>query len=132
MPTQRQPKGSKGGELSQANVALRAFFRIAELWKLTTTEQRALLGIARQSALGRWRTAPPTTLSQETLERISHVLAIYEALQILLPEAGPADRWIKHPNEGPLFSGKPAMARLMSGQLDDLVVVRRYLEAQRK
>jgi len=52
---------------------------------------------------------------------------------MLLSEAGPAaDGWIKRPNEGPLFGGKPAMARLISGQLADLVVVRRYLEAQRQ
>ena len=59
-------------------------------------------------ALGRLREAK---LSRDTLERISYILGIWKALQILLPDPAAADAWIRKPNAAPLFSGKPALER---------------------
>ncbi len=36
--------------------------------------------------------------------RISYVLGIYKALQMLLPDAAVADAWIKRPDTAPLFT----------------------------
>jgi hypothetical protein len=109
--------------------ALRAFFRIAELWKLSGAEQRGLLGFPPKSTFFNWKNGIGT-LSRDTLERISHILGIYKSLQILLPRPESADGWVKRPNTAGPFGGKPALERMLKG-MSDLYVVRRYLDAQR-
>src|ERR1700722_12274810 len=111
--------------------ALRAFFRIAELWKLSVAEQMTLLGITARSTFFQWKKHTSVELPKDTLERISYLLGIYKALQILLPDAQAADAWVRQPNHAPLFGGQSALQRMLSGQVADLFVVRRYLDAQR-
>ncbi len=111
--------------------ALRTFFRIAELWNLSADEQMTLLGITARSTFFKWKKDADAILPKDTLERISYVLGIYKALQILLPDEKAADAWVKRVNEAPLFSGRSALDRMLSGQVADLFVVRQYLDAQR-
>lgn len=109
--------------------ALKAFFQIARLWKLSNDECVTLLGLSHPSTFYRWRKSTETTrLKRDTLERISHVLAIYKALQILLPNNQRADSWIKEPNRAAIFANHPALDRMLAGNVADLFVVRRYLE----
>ena len=109
---------------------VRAFFRIAERWKLTTDEQMNLLGVSSRSTLFHWKRQQDARLSRDQLERVSHLLGIYKALQILLPNEEAADGWVKQPNTAPLFDGRPALQRMASGILG-LFSVRAYLDAQR-
>ena len=111
--------------------ALRAFFRIAELWRLSVAEQMTLLGITARSTFSKWKRDPNVELPKDTIERISYLLGIYKALQILLPDQRAADAWVRQPNQAPLFGGKSALERMLSGHVADLFVVRRYLDAQR-
>lgn len=111
--------------------ALRTFFRIAELWNLSADEQMTLLGITARSTFFKWKKDADAILPKDTLERISYVLGIYKALQILLPDEKAADAWVKRTNEAPLFAGRSALDRMLSGQVADLFVVRQYLDAQR-
>lgn len=112
-------------------VALRTFFRIAGLWKLSVEEQMTLLGLSTRSTFFNWQKKPEVSLPRDTLERISYVLGIYKALQILLPSDQAADGWIRRPNANPLFGGRSALDRMLSGQVADLYTVRQYLDAQR-
>ncbi|MEX0808997.1 MAG: MbcA/ParS/Xre antitoxin family protein [Dongiaceae bacterium] len=114
-----------------AGPALRTFFRIAERWRLTNDEQMVLLGVAARSTFFKWRKEGEGTLPRDTLERISYILGIWKALQILLPDERAADEWVKRPNDAPLFGGRSALARMLSGHVADLYVVRQYLDAQR-
>jgi hypothetical protein len=59
------------------------------------------------------------------------LLGIYSALQVLLPKPEAADAWIKKPNTAPIFGGRSALERMLSGQVGDLYLVRQYLDAQR-
>ena len=111
--------------------ALRTFFRIAALWGLSVDEQMTLLGVTARSTFFKWKKNPNTVLPKDALERISYVLGIYKAIQILLPEKKAADDWVKRPNTAPPFGGRSALDRMMSGQVADLFVVRQYLDAQR-
>jgi hypothetical protein len=111
--------------------ALRTFFRIAGLWGLSVEEQMTLLGVTARSTFFKWRKSPATILPKDTLERISYILGIYKALQILLPEEKAADEWIRQPNTAPLFSGQSALDRMLSGHVADLFMVRQYLDARR-
>jgi hypothetical protein len=111
--------------------ALRAFFRIADAWGLSAKEQMILLGSPPRSTFYAWKRAEDLALPRDTLERLSYILGIYKALQILLPKPESADGWIKKPNTAPLFGGRSALDRMLSGQVADLYVVRQYLDAQR-
>lgn len=112
-------------------VALKAFFKIAELWALSVEDQMTLLGLTTRSTFFNWQKDPEVSVPKDTLERISYVLGIYKALQILLPNDRAADGWIRRPNANPLFAGKSALDRMLSGQVADLYTVRQYLDAQR-
>jgi antitoxin Xre/MbcA/ParS-like protein len=111
--------------------ALRAFFNIAAQWQLTVTQQRVLLGNPPSSTFFKWKKERKGPLSRDVLERISYVLGIYKALQILLPDTARADAWLHQPNAAPLFGGTSALARMLGGNVSDLYVVRQYLDAQR-
>ena len=114
-----------------AAAGLRTFFNIARAWGLSGEQQQTLLGCSR-STFYDWKAGRVKAgLDRGTLERLSHVFAIYAALQILLPIPERADAWIKKPNTAPLFGGGSALDRMLGGQVSDLFVVRQYLDAQR-
>ena len=126
---QAQPKPSNR-DLSAAG--LRAFFNIARDWGLSTDEQMVLLGAPGRSTFFKWKSAPETAdLKRDTLERLSYLLGIYKALQVLLPSTAAADAWVKKPNTAPLFGGKSALDRMLGGNVADLIAVRQYLDARR-
>lgn len=110
---------------------LRAFFRIAELWRLSAEEQRILLGSPARSTFFKWKRGDAAALPRDVLERISYVLGIFKALEILLPRAESADGWIRRPNDAPPFGGRSALDRMLSGNVGDLYAVRQYLDAAR-
>lgn len=117
-------------EMSAAG--LRAFFNIAQAWKITTDEQMVLLGSPGRSTFFKWKSSPQTAeLKRDTLERLSYILGIYKALQILLPDGAAADAWVKKPNTAPLFGGNSALDRMLGGNIGDLLAVRQYLDARR-
>ena len=111
--------------------ALRTFFRIAHLWGLSVDEQMILLGVTARSTFFKWKRDPNAVLPKDTLERISYILGVYKALQLLLPDEQTADEWVRRPNAAPLFGGRSALDRMLSGQVADLFVVRQHLDAQR-
>src|SRR6478672_3350205 len=125
-------KQTPPGEADAAGAAgLRAFSRIAELWHLSIAEQLTLLGLSSRSTYFKWRKEPHVRLPRDTLERISYILGIYKALQLLLPDPRAADEWIRRPNEAVVFGGRSALDRMLSGNVSDLYIVRQYLDAQR-
>ena len=129
MVTQAQPRSEPQAELSAP--ALRTFFNLAERWQLRVAEQRTLLGDPPESTFYKWKRQQDGALTRDTLERISYLLGIYKALQILFPDPAQADAWLHKPNQSPLFGGHSALERMLSGNVGDLYTVREYLDAQR-
>jgi len=111
--------------------ALRSFFRLAEYWKLRVVDQRRLLGDPPESTFYKWKRQQDAVLGRDVIERISYLLGIWKALQILFPDPAQADAWLRKPNAAPLFGGHSALERMLSGNVADLFVVRQYLDAQR-
>jgi len=111
--------------------ALRAFFALAERWKLKVAEQRTLLGDPPESTYFKWKKQQDGALSRDAIERISYLLGVWKDLQILFPDPAQADAWVRRPNTAPLFGGRSALDRMLSGNVADLYVVRQYLDAQR-
>jgi hypothetical protein len=132
LPSGAVPGNRVPGEANVAGAAgLRAFARIAELWHLSIAEQLTLLGLSSRSTYFKWRHDSLVRLPRDTLERISYILGIYKALQLLLPDTRAADEWVRRSNDAPLFGGKSALDRMLSGNVADLYIVRQYLDAQR-
>ncbi|MBC3879733.1 DUF2384 domain-containing protein [Undibacterium sp. FT79W] len=113
-------------------IGLKTFFNIASAWKLKNDQEMILLGSPSCSNFYNWKRNPSAAnLNRDTLERISYILGIYKALQILLPDPKAADEWISKPNAEAIFGGESALARMLSGNVSDLFVVRQYLDAIR-
>jgi hypothetical protein len=129
-PSEAAPRSVARGD-SLAGPGLRAFFNLAERWKLRVAEQRKLLGDPPESTFYKWKRERDGVLSRDTLERISYLLGIFKALAILFPQAERADAWLRKPNSAPTFGGRSALERMLSGNVADLYVVRSYLDAQR-
>jgi hypothetical protein len=110
-------------------VALRAFFRLVELWGLTVEEARVLLGRPSRATLYNWKAGRVRALPHDALCRVSYLLGIHKALQILYADPALADGWVRRPNQA--FGGQSALARMLAGDVTDLAAVRGHLDAAR-
>jgi hypothetical protein len=121
---------AKSARLSGA--AFELFLAIVELWGVSPAEARTLLGSLPESTFYKYQKAPRSAhLSHDTLARISHLLAIYKSINLLLPRAESADAWVRRPNDAPLFKGRSALEYMLGGEFEDIAAVRRYLDAER-
>ncbi len=125
------PRVRDAAEADLGPAALRTVYRIADRWELSADELMTLLGISAPSTFYKWRKSPPRKLSPDLLERISYLFGIYKALQILLPDRALADGWLRRPNSNPLFGGRAPLERMLTGQVADLFLVRRFVDGQR-
>lgn len=110
------------------NEALEVFFDLADHWSLTTDQQITLLGTPARSTFFKWK-KEGGVISQDTRERISHLVSIYKALEILLPDPKAADAWLSKPNQ--TFDTRSALDVMLGGKVSDIISVRAYLDAQR-
>jgi hypothetical protein len=109
--------------------AKRAFFRIMEAWQVDDAQARVLLGNPGRSTFYNYKRGEGGRLSADTLERISYLLGIYKALQLLFPQPSQADAWMRKPNAA--FGGRSALDHALGGKVIDLASVRGYLDAVR-
>jgi hypothetical protein len=127
--TLRREQASPDDQESRDEVALRGFFRLALLWDLTMGEARVLLGRPSRARLYGWKAGRVRGLPHDTLQRISYLLGIHKALQILYSDPGLADAWVRRPNVA--FGGQSALERMLAGDVSDLAAVRAHLDAAR-
>jgi len=111
-----------------AQTALAVFFSIAEAWSLTTDQQILLLGSPARSTFFKWK-KEGGLISSDMAERISHLVSIYKALQILFPNPEIANLWLRRSNK--YFDDCSALDVMRSGKLADIYAVRAYVDAQR-
>lgn len=112
-----------------AQVALSVFFNIMDAWHVKAKDQRVLLGKPSESTFYNWKNGKVSSLSNDTLERISYIMGIYKALGILFPTREQADAWPLKPNKA--FNGESALDFMLKGSMIHLIDMRRYLDAQR-
>lgn len=127
---QPAPPVIKLQSVAAAEAALRTFWRLADAWQLSPTEQQTLLGVSR-TTLHQWKHGKVGLLDRHVLERLSYLFGIHAALQVLLPVPERANQWVRKPNAAPFLGGRSALDRMLGGQVADLFVVRQYLDAQR-
>ena len=107
----------------------RGFFRIMGAWEVRDSDAQELLGRPSRTTFYAWKKGEGGKLSHDTLERVSYVLGIYKALQLLFSHPGQADAWMKKPNAA--FGGQSALERALGGRVVDLAHVRQYLDSVR-
>jgi len=110
--------------------AARAFFRIAHAWKLRDEDSRALLGGISNGAFYNLKRRPARSLDQDRLTRISLLVGIFKALNILYSRKL-ADGWIQLLNGNPMFGGLTPLAYMLKGGMPAMVRVRQLLDARR-
>lgn len=124
---------ARGAELS--GPALRAFLAIADGWRLDEGRRLRLLGSPPRSTYfawaGRARAGGRLVLPFDTLTRISALLGVHKALSILFERPDEALSWLRGPHDGRPFAGRAPLDLMASGLFDDLLSVRRYLDAWR-
>ena len=110
--------------------ALKAFFNIMSRWEIRDEDARALLGGVSNGPFYEWKRDPERTLDTDRLTRISYLIGIFKALNILHGRSV-ADEWVRLPNTNPIFSGETPLAYMIRGGLPAMHVVRRLLDARR-
>lgn len=110
--------------------AVRAFFNIAERWALRDEDARELLGGVSNGPYYRWKREPPRLVDADTLMRLSYLVGIFKALNILYGEKL-ADEWVRLPNTNRIFGGRTPLAYMIQGGIPSMQVVRRLLDARR-
>lgn len=112
---------------------LRAFCKIGDFWELDETQRAAALGAPDHSTYNEWigkaRAEQALTLPRDTLLRVSAMLGIHKALGCLFSDHSEALAWLNSPHCGTTFGGESPMNLVVHGAQDDLMTVRRYLEA---
>lgn len=116
------------GRLSHA--AIRAFFKIAQAWHLRDESARCLLGGVSNGVFYQLKRGQKKVLDQDKLTRISFLLGIFKALNILYSRKL-ADSWVALPNSNSMFGGDTPLAYMIKGGVPALVRVRQLLDARR-
>ena len=110
--------------------ALKAFFALVEAWGLKDDDTRRLLGGISNGAYYALKRQPDRALDQDRITRISFLVGIFKALNILYSEPL-ADAWVQRPNTNPMFGGATPLAYMIRGGIPAMQNVRRLLDARR-
>lgn len=110
--------------------AVPAFFKLAEAWQLRDESARQLLGWVSNGVFYQMKSRQKKILDQDKLTRISLLLGIFKALNILYSRKL-ADAWVNLPNSNPMFEGKAPLAYMIKGGVPSLMRVRQLLDARR-
>src|SRR3546814_7997476 len=119
------------GERSRLSpAAIRAFLNIVERWRVRDEDALLLLGGMSSSSFYDLKKRPDRVLDEDRLRRISCLVGIFKALNILYGEAL-ADRWMQLPNTNRIFGGITPLVYLVRGGPPAFETVRRLLDARR-
>ena len=110
--------------------AIKAFFNIMQTWSVRDEDARALLGGMSNGRFYEMKKKPERILDPDTLTRISYLVGIFKALNILHSEKL-ADAWMQRRNANRIFGGQTPLAYVIRGGLPAMQIVRRLLDARR-
>jgi hypothetical protein len=110
--------------------ALKAFFNLVDRWQVKDEDARALLGGISNGPYYTWKKKPDRLLDADVLTRISYLIGIFKALNILYNEKL-ADEWLRLPNTNRIFGGKTPLDYMIAGGIPAMQIVRRLLDARR-
>lgn len=105
----------------------RAIIRLFDHWGIKNDQAAVLLGGISPRTYQRWKSGSFGRIKPGLEDRLSNLLGIHIALRTLHSNPLRSYEWVKRPNTK--FDGQSALDfMLKSGQLEDLVQVRQYLD----
>jgi uncharacterized protein (DUF2384 family) len=110
--------------------AIVAFFSIVDKWQLRNEDAMAMLGGISHGRYFDLKRNHKGLLSQDELTRISLLIGIFKALNILFGQRL-ANQWTSRPNSNPMFNGGPPLQYLSRGGVPAMIGVRRLLDSRR-
>jgi hypothetical protein len=110
--------------------AVKGLFRIARHWGLRDEDTRALLGGLSSGSFYSMKGQAAKILDEDQLTRISLLIGIYKALNILY-SSKLADAWISLANSNPMFGGDSPLGYMKQGGIPAFLRVRQLLDARR-
>ncbi len=113
--------------------AVKALFKIIGCWQIKDEDARQLLGGISNGAYYHLKQSTRTsvkTLDQDKLVRVSYLIGIFKALNILYSQRL-ADQWMQLPNSNPIFGGRTPLDYVLRGGTPAMDIVRRLLDARR-
>lgn len=121
---------TKENRVRLSPAAIKGLLRIATHWKLKDEDTRDLLGGISSGSFYALKNRPAKTLDTDQLTRISLLIGIYKALNILYSRKL-ADGWMTLQNANPMFGGDSPLSYLKRGGIPAFVRVRQLLDARR-
>lgn len=122
--------GSKSERERLSPAGIRTFFNIMARWNIRDEDARALLGGMSNGPYYEMKKNPERVLDADRLTRISYLVGIYKALNILYSDKL-ANQWVRLANSNPIFGGQTPLAYMMKGGQPAMQTVRRLLDARR-
>jgi uncharacterized protein (DUF2384 family) len=110
--------------------AIAAFFAIVDKWQLRNEDAMALLGGASHGRYFELKKNRKGLLSQDELTRVSLLIGIFKALNILFSQRL-ANQWTTRPNSNPMFNDAPPLHLLTRAGVPGMIGVRRLLDSRR-
>ena len=110
--------------------AIPAFFKLVQVWEIRDEAARQLLGGVSNGVYYQLKRGQKKTLDQDKLTRISLLLGIFKALNILYSRKL-ADSWITLANSNSMFASEPPIAYLIRGGVQAFMRVRQLLDGRR-
>ena len=121
-------RAKEKSKLSRAG--LKAFFKLASLWKLSTEQQTILLGLEPSLNVNhlqnRVEAGEVVLLTENQLERLSLIIGIRKGVELLYPKER-VDSVMHEPNKA--FDGRTLIEIMLDGSVQSLYRVRQYLES---
>jgi len=113
-----------GSNLTPLASALSVFDKAAKELGLNTQERLRILNTGRSLYFTLLKEADPV-LDVDRRDRLGYFLAIYELGGRLV---GSAPGWLRAPNSAAVFGGRPPLARILGGRMEDLLATLTYLK----
>ncbi len=121
---------SKAVQQRLSRSAIAALFKLAQAWQLRDGSARQLLGGVSNGVFYQLKQGQNKTLDQDKLTRISLLVGIFRALNILYSRKL-ADLWVNLPNSNPMFEGEAPLTYMIKGGVPALMRIRQLLDARR-
>jgi uncharacterized protein (DUF2384 family) len=110
--------------------AIVAFFALVDKWDLRNEDAMGLLGGVSHGRYYELKKNRKGLLSQDELTRISLLIGIFKALNILFSQRL-ANQWASRPNSNAMFNNVPPLQLLVRGGVPAMIGVRRLLDSRR-
>ena len=121
---------AKENQARLSPAAIKGLIGVASHWKLRDEDTRELLGGMSSGSFYDLKSGARKILNTDQLTRISLLIGIYKALNILYSPTL-ADAWIALPNTNPMFGGDSPLNYAKKGGIPAFLRVRQLLDARR-